>query len=333
VRALVSVAGNPVLSTPNGARLARALAGLEFMLSVDIYCNETTRFAHLILPPTSPLERSTYDLVFDGLSVRHAARYSPVVFEPSEGSRQPWEILLELAARMSGTSAAAVDNLLAAGLARATGCEPDPSLPRGPERLLDQMLRGGPYGLSLEKLRAEPHGIDLGPLRGGRLPGILATESGCIELAPPRLAADVARLRAHLAEGRAAGGLVLVGRRTIRSNNSWMHNVHALAKGPDRCTLLVHPDDAARLGLRHGARARVRSRVGEVSVPVAVSDEMMPGVVSLPHGHGHDAPGARLAVAVRQPGVCSNLLTDEEGIDALSGNAVLNGIPVEVAPA
>ena len=333
VRALVSVAGNPVLSTPNGARLARALAGLEFMVSVDIYRNETTRFAHLILPPASLLERSTYDLVFDGLSVRNAARYSPPVFEPPQGARQQWEILLELAARMSGTTAAALDDLMAGGLSRATGCEPDPALPRGPERLLDQMLRGGPYGLSLEKLRAEPHGIDLGPLRGGRLPAVLATESGCIELAPPRIVADVARLRTRLAEGRGADGLVLVGRRTMRSNNSWMHNVHALAKGPDRCTLLVHPDDAAHLGLRHRGRARVRSRVGEVSVPVAVSDEMMPGVVSLPHGHGHDAPGARLGVAARQPGVNSNLLTDEEEVDALSGNAVLNGIPVEVAPA
>ena len=194
------------------------------------------------------------------------------------------------------------------------------------------MLRGGPYDLSLEKLRAEPHGLDLGVLEGGRLPRILATESGALELAPPLLVEDVPRLHAALEERRRDDRLLLVGRRNVRSNNSWMHNVPALAKGRDRCTLLIHPDDAARLGLEHGARALVRSRVGEVAAPVALSDEMMPSVVSLPHGHGHGEPGTRLGIAATQPGVSSNALTDEAALDALSGNAVLNGIPVEVQP-
>jgi anaerobic selenocysteine-containing dehydrogenase len=333
VRALATVAGNPVLSTPNGRRLADALASLEFMVSVDIYLNETTRFADLVLPSVSPLERPSYDLVFDGVSVSNRAHWGPTVLPPPPDARAPWQILAELAGRVNGATAEAVDDLMLGGLARSTGLDPDPELPRGPERLLDLMLRGGPYGLSLEKLRAEPHGLDLGALEGGRLPRILATESGSLELAPLLLVDDVPRLRTALEERRRDDRLLLVGRRNVRSNNSWMHNVPALAKGRDRCTLLVHPDDAARLGLRHGARARVRSRVGEVDAPVAVSDEMMPGVVSLPHGHGHGEPGARLGVAAAQPGVNSNALTDEAALDALSGNAVLNGIPVDVQPA
>jgi len=354
IRALVTVAGNPVLSTPNGARLARALASLEFMVSVDIYVNETTRFAHLILPPTSPLEHSSYDLAFNALAVRNVAKFSPAALDPPAGSRDQWEILAELAGRVSGASADVVDELVLGALLKNAVGGPETSRPevsegearralgerRGPERILDLMLRAGPYGdgfdasregLSLARLREAAHGVDLGPLEP-RIPEILDTASGQVELAPALLVDDVARLR----EGLAAptnGGLVLVGRRHLRSNNSWMHNVHALAKGRDRCTLLVNPADAERLGLADGGRARVRSRVGEVTAPVAVTDAMMPGVVSLPHGFGHDAEGARLAVARRQPGVNSNLLTDEEAVDELSGNSVLNGIPVEVAPA
>jgi anaerobic selenocysteine-containing dehydrogenase len=331
VRALVTVAGNPVLSTPNGARLARALAGLEFMVSVDIYVNETTRFADVILPPAGVLERSNYDLAFNAVSVRNYARWSPVVFEPETGARQQWEILAEIAGRVNGATAEAVDELMAGGLARATGQTPRADLV-GPERLLDLMLRGGPYeGLSLEKLQSEKHGLDLGPLSGGRLPRLLATESGALELAPPLLVGDVARLRARLPERSRPDGLVLIGRRHLRSNNSWMHNVHALAKGKERCTLLVHPADAARLGLSDGAPAQVRSRAGQVRVPVSVTDEMMPGVVSLPHGFGHGAPGVRLRVAADHAGASSNDLADELGIDVLSGNAILNGIPVEVS--
>jgi anaerobic selenocysteine-containing dehydrogenase len=254
---------------------------------------------------------------------------------------------------MHGADANAVHELVLARLLGATVGRPGTACPDvseaearaklgdapGPARLVDLMLRAGPYGdrfddaaegLSLAKLAKAEHGVDLGPL-AERLPGMLATESGKIELAPELLLGDVARLRAALAE-RARSGFVLIGRRHLRSNNSWMHNLPALAKGKERCTLLVHPDDARELGLAAGGRARVRSRVGVVEAPVELSDDLLRGVVSLPHGHGHDAPGARLAVAARRPGVNSNLLTDETLIDELSGNAVLNGIPVEVAP-
>jgi len=212
---------------------------------------------------------------------------------------------------------------------------------RGPERILDLMLRAGPWGdrfdedsdgLSLAALREAEHGIDLGPLEP-RLPDLLGTASGAIELAPDLLVSDVPRLRAALAERRREDGMVLIGRRHLRSNNSWMHNLRPLAKGRDRCTLLINPGDAVRLGLEDGGRARVKSRVGELVAPVAVSDEMMPGVVSLPHGFGHDAAGAQLSVAADFAGVNVNLLNDETRIDVLSGNAVLNGTPIEVAPA
>jgi len=353
VRALVTVAGNPVLSTPNGDRLARALAELELVVSVDLYLNETTRFAHVILPPPSPLERVNYDLAFGALSVRNVAHWSPAVFPAPADAMPQWRILAEIAGRLSGADAETVDALVLGHLLEGAVGAPGTACPEvsaeqarkhlgdtpGPERILDLMLRAGPYGdgfddtrpgLSLAKLAATPSGIDLGPLEP-RLPELLATASGKVELAPALVVEDVGRLRTALAERRE--GMVLVGRRHLRSNNSWMHNVEALAKGRERCTLRVHPDDAARLGLRHGAPARVRSRAGEVEAPVEVSSEMMPGVVSLPHGHGHGAPGVRLGVAARRPGVNANLLTDETAVDALSGNAVLNGIPVQVAPA
>jgi anaerobic selenocysteine-containing dehydrogenase len=198
----------------------------------------------------------------------------------------------------------------------------------GPDRLLDAMLRLGPYDLTLADLEAAPHGIDLGPLEP-RLPEVLRTPSGKVELAPPQIVADVDRLRAALAR-RANGGLVLVGRRQLRSNNSWMHNLDLLVKGKEQCTLHVHPDDAARLGLTDGAPARVAGRVGEVAVPVEVTDAVMPGVVSMPHGWGHGAHGSAMAVAAAHAGVNSNVLSDESVLDALSGNAVFNGIPVEV---
>jgi anaerobic selenocysteine-containing dehydrogenase len=349
------VAGNPVLSSPNGGRLAAALESLEFMVSIDIYLNETTRFADLILPPTSPLEHSNYDAVFYGLAVRNVAKFSPRVVEPPPDSRDQWEILAELAGRVNGADAAAVDELVFSHLLRGaigpgSGC-PDVSeaearaalgTQRGPERCIDLMLRAGPYGdrfepgregLSLARVREAEHGIDLGALEP-RLPDVLATPSGMVELAPELIVSDVARLRERLRELATPedGAMLLIGRRHLRSNNSWMGNLHALAKGRDRCTLLVHPQDARRLGLAPGGRARVRSRVGEVQAPVALSDEMMPGVVSLPHGFGHDAPGARLRVAREHAGVCSNLLTDETRLDELSGNGVLNGIPVDIAP-
>jgi anaerobic selenocysteine-containing dehydrogenase len=355
VRALCTVAGNPVLSTPNGERLARALERLDFMVSVDIYLNETTRYADVILPPTGHLEHSNYEMVFDLVSVRHWSKYSPQVMPKPEGTRHAFEILSELSARLAGVGTDVVEQvMLGALLAGAVG-RPGTACPDvseadakralgdapGPDRILDLMLRSGPHGdrfrdgakgLSLARVRAAEHGLDLGPMEP-RLPAMLATESGRLELAPEPLVADVARLRAELPARSADDGLVLVGRRHLRSNNSWMHNVEALAKGPERCTLLVHPDDASRLGLVDGADARIRSRVGEVVAPVVCSDEIMPGVVSLPHGHGHGVPGARLGVAARRPGVNTNLLTDEAELDVPSGNGVFSGIPVEVSPA
>jgi anaerobic selenocysteine-containing dehydrogenase len=325
------------------------------MVSVDIYLNETTRHANVILPPVSPLERSNYDIAFNQFSVRNTTKFSPQVLEPPAGAKQQWWILAELAGRLGGAGADAVDelvlsNLLSAAVGGAETACPDVTAEqaraalgseRGPERILDLMLRAGPWGdrfdddsdgLSLAKLRAQEHGIDLGPLEP-RLPDLLSTSSGAIELAPELLVGDVPRLRAALEERRKADSLVLIGRRHLRSNNSWMHNLRSLAKGRDRCTLLVNPQDAARLGIADGGRARVKSRVGELVAPVAVSDEMMPGVVSLPHGFGHDRPGAKLGVAREFAGVNVNLLNDEARIDVLSGNAVLNGTPVEVAPA
>ena len=355
IRGLLTVAGNPALSTPNAARLSRALEQLDFMVSIDIYLNETTRHADVILPPNSPLERTNYDIFFEQLSVRNISKLSPRVFEPPADSREQWWILAELAGRLGGANADTVDELVFSHLLSVTVGGAETSCPnvtaeqaraelgpvRGPERILDLMLRAGPWGnrfdedsdgLSLAALREAEHGIDLGPLEP-RLPALLGTASGAIELAPDLLVSDVPRLRAALDERRGGNGMVLIGRRHLRSNNSWMHNLRPLAKGRDRCTLLVNPGDAARLGLADGGRARVKSRVGELVAPVAVTDEMMPGVVSLPHGFGHDAPGAKLAVAEGIAGVNVNLLNDETRLDVLSGNAVLNGTPVEVAPA
>jgi anaerobic selenocysteine-containing dehydrogenase len=358
VRGMITVAGNPVLSTPDSRRLDRALASLEFMVSVDIYRNETTRHADVILPPEGVLARGHYDLAFYQLSIRNVANYSPPVVDLEPGEMAEAEILLRLANVVAGQGAtadpAALDDVVVAGLVQKAvqrtgsnveGRDPDELLTalssrRGPERILDLMLRTGPYGdgfgadpsgLSLEVLEAAPHGIDLGPLQP-RIPEVLRTPSGKIELAPEVIVEDVARLRSSLARG-GSGEMVLVGRRDLRSNNSWMHNLDILVKGKERCTLHVHPDDAARLGLVHGGAACVRSRTGELAVTVEVTDAIMPGVVSIPHGWGHGVGGTDLSVARGRPGVNSNLLADGDLFDPLSGNAVLNGIPVHVEAA
>ena len=348
VRALLTIAGNPAVSTPNADRLTGALASLDFMVSIDLYVNETTRHADVILPVPSPLERSHYDIALYGFAVRNVANYSPPVLERPEGMPDEWQTLLRLTGIVTGqgpaADIAAIDDFVAAEAVRrqttipgspVEGHEPAEVLaslaPRvGPERLLDLMLRCGPYGLTLADLEAAPHGIDLGPLRP-RVPDVLRTAGGKIELAPQALVADVARLHEELGRER-NGDLVLVGRRDLRSNNSWMHNLPLLASGPPRCTAHVHPVDAERLGLVDGAPARVRSRAGEIEVPVQVTDDVMPGVVSIPHGWGHDTPGAMLGVASAQPGANSNVLADELLLEPLSGTAVLNGIPVELAP-
>lgn len=359
VRALVTVGGNPVSSNPNSARLDAALASLEFMVSVDPYVNETTRHADVILPPPSALEKSHYDLALLNFAVRNVANYSPAVLAPEEGRPAEWEILLRLAAIASGLGAhadvAPLDDEVAGAIARSAvrdehglvhGRDPAELLAavahrRGPERVLDLMLRTGPYGdgfgarpggLTLAALEEAPHGIDLGPLQPGRIPAVLRTPSGKVELLPPMLAADLDRLQASLARDW-AGSMVLVGRRHVRSNNSWMHNVRVLTKGRNRCTLQVHPDDAGRLGLTDGAPAVVRSRVGEVTVDVEITDGIRPGVVSIPHGFGQNLPGVRLRVAQEYRGVNTNVLTDDEFVDAPSGNVALNGVPVTVGPA
>ncbi len=358
VRALLTIAGNPVASFPNAERLDRALGGLEFMVAVDFYLNETTRHADLILPPPSGLESDGYDVALNHFAVRNVAKLSPAALPLSEGARPVWEILLGLSGRLMGLAALAPAQLDGIVLARfaeqalaasafdgsvslddalaAVGEEP------GPLRLLDLLLRLGPHGdgfgkvpggLSLARLREHPHGLDLGALEPV-LPGRLATPSGAIELAPERILADLPRLRAWLEESEAAdGSLLLIGRRDLRSMNSWLHNLPSLAKGRPRCTLQLHPSDAARLGLEEGGTARVTSRVGSLTAPVELTDRLMPGVVSLPHGWGHDAPGTRLGVASRRPGVNANRLTDDVPLDAPSGTSVLNGIPVEVCAA
>jgi anaerobic selenocysteine-containing dehydrogenase len=319
VRALVTVAGNPVLSGPNGSRLDRALQGLEFMVSVDFYLNETTRHAHLILPPTFALERDHYDLVFHALAVRNTAKYSPALFAKPAGARHDWEILLELATRLEALRGRRL-RALATRLA----------LRRlGPTGIVAWLLRRGPYrGLTLRRLRRSPHGIDLGPLEPC-LPARLGTPDHRIRLAPPVFLEDLARLGA---EGPPPA-LALIGRRHLRSNNSWMHNSERLVKGPERCTLLMHPEDASARGLAHGQRVAVSSRVGTVEVPLEVSDAMRPGVVSLPHGYGHDRRGVRLGIAAAHAGASVNDLNDDARVDALCGTAAFSGTPVEVVAA
>jgi anaerobic selenocysteine-containing dehydrogenase len=358
VRALVTVAGNPVVSTPNAGRLERAIGSLDFMLAVDVYVNETIRHADVVLPAPEPLEKSHYDLALYQLAARNVANFSPPLLEREGGQPAEWQIFLRLAGVVAGqgpdadvealdrmTIEALVGREVAEAHSRVAGRDPaeliDALEPRrGPERALDFMLRVGPYGdafgadpggLTLDLLECTPHGVDLGALEP-RIPEVLRTPSGKIELAPPEIVADVDRLRAALARS-ADGGMVLVGRRQLCSNNSWMHNLDALVKGKDRCTMHVNPADAERLGLADGGHAVVSSAAGRIEAPVEVTGAIMPGVVSIPHGWGHDADGVRLRVARRHAGVNSNLLADETVVDPLSGNAVLNGIPVEVRPA
>ncbi len=353
VRALVTIAGNPVNTAPNGARLERALESLDFMVSLDCYRNETTRHAHLILPPTGPLERNHYDVLLLHVAVRNVAKWSPAALEPDPGGRDGWSTSLELARRLMGLtqlSPEAFDGLVLRQLTErglnasrwkgdltidellaAVGKEP------GVERVIDALLRIGHYGdacgrvpdgLTLARVKAAEHGVDLGALEP-QLPGHVITPSGKIELAPERITGDLPRLEAWLADA-ARTPLRLINRRDLRSMNSWLHNVAPLAKGRERCTLQIHPRDAERRALAHGDRARVRTRVGEIEVPVEVTDAVMPGVVSLPHGFGHQGPGVELRVATKRPGANVNLVSDDLAFDAPSGASALFGGPVEV---
>jgi anaerobic selenocysteine-containing dehydrogenase len=355
MRGLVTVCGNPVLSAPNGGRLAAALDELDFMVSVDIYLNETTRHADVILPSTVQLQHENYDWLFSGTSVRNMARWSPQFFEPGPDERHHWRILCELGARLNGATWEQVDDLMLKGMLTAmvgpgTGCPgitPDEALAklgdeRGPMRMVEAMVRVGPYGdkfdesnegLNLARLKAAPQGFDLGALKP-RLPETINNEAKRILLAPNHILEDLPRLGEALDARSRDERMLLVGRRQVRNMNSWLHNLPHLARGKNRCTLLISNKDADRLGIGDGGKATVRSRVGEVEVECHVTDEMMPGVVSLPHGYGHTLGGIQMSIAKsKQPGVNSNILTDEVPLDVPSGTHVANGIPVEVEAA
>ena len=360
IRATITVAGNPVLSTQNSVQLDKALADLEFMVSIDIYLNETTRHADVILPPPSALEKDHYDIGLYAYAVRNVANYSEPVLKKDSDTPDEWEILVKMGAILQGLGTdvdpalmddqvinASVTSAVANSSSTISGRDADEILAmlnkdgrRGTARMLDFMLQTGPYGaafganptgLSLDVLLANPHGVDLGALES-RIPEGLRTPTGMIELSPPQLIADLVRLEASIALAD-DDQMLLVGRRELKSNNSWMHNINVLTKGSLSCTAQVHPDDAARLGLAEGAAVRITSRVGTVEAPVEITDSVRPGVVSLPHGWGHGVAGTKMDVAARKAGVNSNILTDESIIDPISGNAVLNAIPVTLQPA
>ncbi|MCB8945984.1 MAG: molybdopterin oxidoreductase family protein [Ardenticatenaceae bacterium] len=344
IRAMVTVAGNPVLSTPNGTQLDEAFNSLEFMVAIDIYVNETTRHAHIILPPTTGLETDHYDLAFHLLAVRNTAKYSPVLFAPEDGRLADWQILHELRTRLDKRSPHPLRQIARLDVFKRLA----------PDKILDLGLRLGPYGgwgkninetsLTFRKLKNAPHGIDLGPLQPN-LKERICTENGRIHLAPEEILADLPRLTQKLETGdwrletvsaaakspvSSLQSLALIGRRHLRSNNSWMHNSERLVKGKDRCTLLMHPDDAEARQMEDGQIVTVSSRVGQVQLRLEVSETMMPGVVSIPHGWGHGRDGVQLQVAQQHAGVSLNDLTDEQQVDALTGNAAFNGVPVQV---
>ena len=316
IRLMFTGAGNPVLSTPNGRALDDALETLEFMISVDPALNETTRHADVILPPTSPLEHDHYDIAFHNLAIRNTARYNPAVFEKPEGALHDWEIFSALGER----------------LAVRLNLEPMASVP--PDRLVDAALRGGPYGddsewqLSIDTLKAHPSGIDLGPLNPS-CPDRLQTADKRIRLAIPEVLEDIQRFRDNTDSTN--DSYRLIGRRHVRDNNSWMHNHHRLMKGKSRCHLLMHPDDMAKEGWQTGMTVAIHGRVGSIEAELQGSDEMMPGVVSLPHGYGHARAGTLGGIARQHAGVSCNDVTDEHFIDALSGNAAVNGVPVTLS--
>lgn len=315
IRALVTGAGNPVLSTPNGEQLEGALEGLDFMVSLDFYINETTRFADVILPPTSPLEHDHYDLALSAFAVRNVAKYSQPVFDKPAGALHDWEILAALGERVS----------------RLKGMEPMPAYP--PEMVLNMGLQSGPYKdqLNLQMLKDNPHGVDMGP-HESQFPERLVHADKMIRCAPAPVLEDLQRLLAH-SDQQEDLPFRLIGRRHVRSNNSWMHNYQRLVKGKGRCQLMMHPDDVSRLGLQSGQSVAVSSRVGRVVAELEATDEVMPGVVSLPHGWGHGRNGVQAQIAQAHAGVSVNDLTDDQFLDELSGNAALNGVPVAISAA
>jgi anaerobic selenocysteine-containing dehydrogenase len=352
IKALITVAGNPVLSTPAGHTLDEVLPTLDAMISVDLWLNETTRHADVILPAPSPLEQPHHDDLILNFAINSIANYSPPVFVPEDPDRpEEWEILIRLTGLCTGTPAedvdvAAIDDAFFDYMAFTQGLDgatirthyDSVGLAGGPERILDFTLRTGPFGdrygenpdgVTLEKLKAQPNGINFGPMVP-QVPEILGTADGKIRLAPQYLLNDLPRLAERL--DRAPDELVLVSRRHLRSNNSWLHNVGPLMKGKDRCTLLMHDDDATKRGVTTGDLVTVTSSGGQIEVPVEVTGAIMPGVVSMPHGWGHGKPGTRMAIANDSPGVNTNILSPPRFIDEPSGNGALNGIPVTVTP-
>jgi anaerobic selenocysteine-containing dehydrogenase len=358
IRGLIAVAGNPAISAPAAGRLDEALASLDALICVDNWLNETTRHAHVIFPGLSPLERPHADDLYWMYALASCLKWSEPVFAPDPGRPTEWEVLLRLSGAVLGTPVpdvdlVAMDDLYTGGLVATMCLQPGTPLTgrdpvevmsvlkgQGPERIFDLYVRLGPWGdglganpggLTLDDVRAQPDGLRLGELQGGRIDSAVTTPSGTIELVHDLFVDDVPRLRARLE--RCADSLLLTSRRHLRSNNSWLHNVPSLMRGRDRCTLLIHPDDALRAGLGDGDVAEVSTSEGKLSVPVEVSDEMMPGVVSLPHGWGHGVPGSRLGVANAHPGVNSNLLNPPDLLDVPSNTQVVNGVPCQVRPA
>lgn len=353
VRGFVTQAGNVVLSNPNARKLQRAFEGLDFMLSLDIYINETTRHADIIIPGPSYVEHSDFAAVTAYETIRKFIKWSPPVFLPDGDTPHDWEIFVGLAARLKGVTTAEIEEdyvreflatAINAGRPEARSISIDEARQQvgdepGADRLFDILIRGGPLGdafgrvpdgLTLAKVKAHPHGLDLGPLDAGMVPDVLRTPDRKVDLAPPQITCDVARMESEMGVLGKPGSMVMIGRRDIRSKNAWMHNIPLLAKGKERCTLLVHPEDAVRLGLRTGGKARLRTHIGALVAPVVVSDEIMPGVVSLPHGWGHQMGDTRQRVANAHSGVNANAIIDEADLDVPSGSTVLNGVPVEV---
>ncbi|GAB5490989.1 MAG: molybdopterin oxidoreductase family protein [Phototrophicaceae bacterium] len=317
IKAMVTMAGNPVLSTPNGTQLDEGFENLDFMVSIDIYINETTRHANIILPTTTGLETEHYDVVFHSLAVRNTAKFSEALFEPEDGQMHDWQILRELRIRMEEGSG--------------RGGRPDIFTRFSPAQLIDLGLKYGPHDVRVRNLRDNPHGEDLGALTSV-IPQRLIDKR--IYLAPDEIIADVPRLQAELSsqiEASADGfDLLLIGRRHLRSNNSWMHNVKRLVRGKNRCTMMMNPDDAEKYALNEGDCVTVQSRVGQVDIPIEITEKMMQGVVSIPHGFGHNREDIQLDVASEYAGVSINDLTDDQRIDELTGNAAFSGVPVRV---
>ncbi|MFK7933921.1 MAG: molybdopterin oxidoreductase family protein [Saprospiraceae bacterium] len=308
IKALITSAGNPVLSTANGKQLEKAFAELEYIVCLDIYINETTRFANIILPPATGLEIEHYDMVFHNFAIHNTAKYSEPLFDKGEDARYDWEILQELTHRLQTEN----DGSKAKIIPLST--------------IIDHALRSGPYDLSLEKVKANPHGIDLGPLQS-QLPSRILTKDAQINLVPDFYKTDLNRLKKEQPDN---DEFLLIGRRDLRTNNSWMHNSPLMVKGRNRCTAYLHPEDAKRLQISDNQVITVSSRVGSINIAAEVTPDIMPGVISIPHGWGHGRKGVKLDVATAHAGVSCNDLTDEFVIDELTGNAGVNGVGVNI---